>query len=174
MASFNSPQLCHYFVELNCVSSRSFQRDVRQLLQLVSLLRHTHLCAPSLRESRSCRTVALGRCCSRSRLVLPMAWALITINAPASETSPAVISRKLCARFSWSADGTSSIALRALLLPSRRLLLVPAALEPAGFTILTTRNAESGARRLAALIAGNIFHTRGATVRPTRARRLAP
>jgi len=86
------------------------------------------------------------------------------INAPARETSPAVISRKLCARFSWSADGTPSVALRAL---PPRLLLIPAALELVGLTVLPARNAENGARRPAAFIAdGYIFtHTwsRGAS-----------
>jgi hypothetical protein len=137
------------------MSKHSFGCTAAILCQRHFLVLCCHRCAQSSRDSQFCCSVGRGRCCSKLRLLLPTAWALMMINAPAKETSPAVINRKLCARFSWSADGAFSVALCALVLPPPRLLLVPAALEPTGWAILLAIHPQNGARRLPAWSAGS-------------------
>ena len=91
------------------------------------------------------------------------------MNAPASETNPAVISRKLWARFNWLADGGLSVALCALVLPAR-LLLALKTLEMAGWGVVALAanaqddGARAGVRRIRTLAAdGSIFVVRSSS-----------
>ena len=82
---------------------------------------------PRFCPPRSCSAArASAWACSRLRFVLPVAWARMIMNALASETSPAVISRRLCARFCWAEPAFFSVEL----LPPPLLLLLLALPPP--------------------------------------------
>jgi hypothetical protein len=82
---------------------------------------------PRFCPPRSCSAArASAWACSRLRFVLPVAWARMIMNALASETSPAVISRRLCARFCWAEPAFFSVEL----LPPPPLLLLLALPPP--------------------------------------------